>query len=301
MTEIFFDIQVDCEATQHAIANPGLGKKAIMGLGEIMVETGTKGSFMVIPSDMRAHAAIYRELEQQGHEIGLHVHPADQGYEEFLGVYGFDMQVKILKEAVAVFSDCMGRVPLSFTPGYGSANDSTFPALEALGLKQGLVSVPTRDLPECACVWGHSPLGCHYPHRYNRCLTGNVDFVDVPATIDPESRMWGGKHPLDLRVELVDAKNHYYTIEKALRRQLAEDSPVKYIKTATHNTYDYADKNNFRRETLYAIIKAAEKICDLNECKLIPANTAEIAAAYRKKVPLPIGGQKLELDTRGRL
>jgi len=177
------------------------------------------------------------------------------------------------EEAIEVFSEYMGRTPLSFTPGYGSANDYTFPALEAVGLKQGLVSVPTRDLPQCACVWGNSPLGCHYAHRYNRCLEGNVDFVNVPGTIDPESRMWGGKHPQDLRVELVDAKNHYYTIEKAVKRQLQEDSPVKYIKAVTHNTYDYSDKNNFRRETLIGIINAVRKICEQNSCKLVPEST----------------------------
>jgi hypothetical protein len=194
----------------------------------------------------------------------------------------------------------MGRPPLSFTPGYGSANDHTFPALEVVGLKQGLVSIPTRDLPQCACVWGSSPLGCHYPHRYNRCLTGDVDFVNVPLTLDPESRMWGGRHPQDLRVELVDAKNHYYTIEKSVKRQLAGDEPVKYLKAATHNIFDFLEKSNFRRETLLGIIAAVRNICAKNECELIPANTAEIAAEYRRLVPLPSSGAKLELDTRGR-
>ncbi len=300
MTKIFLDIQTDCEATQHAIANPELGKRAVLGLRDIMAESGLKGTFMVIPSDLKVHTEIYRELDRQGHEVGLHVHPADQGYDEFLGVYGFEDQVEILKEAIEVFSGCMGRPPLSFTPGYGSANDHTFPALEACGFKHGLVSVPTRDLPECACVWGSSPLGCHYPHRYNRCLEGDVDFVNVPGTIDPTSRMWGGKHPQDLRVELVDAKNHYYTIEKAIDRQLQQDVPVKYIKVLTHNTFDYSAETDFRRETLYGIIKAVTKICWQRDCELVPANTAEIAAEYRRMVPLPENGVKLELDTRGR-
>ena len=47
-------------------------------------------------------------------------------------------------------------------------------------------------------------------------LSGGLDFVVIPQTIDPDSRMWGGKTPLDLRVELVDAKNHWYTIHKAV-------------------------------------------------------------------------------------
>lgn len=300
MTTVFMDIQVDCEATQHAIQDPDLGEKAILGLGEVMKETGMKGSFMVIPGDIKAHSDIYRELKDQGHEIGLHSHPADQGFQEFLGIYSFDDQVKIVKEGMDIFTEQMGYVPTSFTPGYGSANDHTFPMLESLGFKQGLISIPTRDLPQCACVWGSSPLDCHYPHRYNRCLEGDVDFVNVPGTIDPDSRMWGGKHPQDLRVELVDAKNHYYTIEKSVKRQLQQDVTVKYIKALTHNVFDYSDKNNFRRETLMGIINAARKICEQNNCQLVPANTAEIADEYRKNVPRPDGDAKLELDTRGR-
>jgi hypothetical protein len=300
MEKLYFDIQTDCEATQHAIANPGLGAQAILGLGEIMDGTGTKGSFMVIPSDIKVHASIYKELEQQGHDIGLHLHPADQGYEEFLGVYGFEMQIKILKEAIDVFAEYMGRQPHSFTPGYGSANDYTFPALEAVGLKQGLVSIPTRDLPQCACIWGSSPRWCSYAHRYNRCLEGDLDFVNVPGTIDPESRMWGGHHPQDLRVELVDAKNHYYTIEKAIKAQIMADVPIKYIKALTHNTFDYSDKDNFRRETLCKIIEAVRMLAKENNLEFTPANTAAIAKRYRKAVKLPDAGIVLKLDTRGR-
>jgi peptidoglycan/xylan/chitin deacetylase (PgdA/CDA1 family) len=298
--KVFFDVQTDCEATQHAINNPELGLKAIQGLGEIYEEAKIKGSFMVIPNDMKVHYKFYQELDAAGHDIGLHIHPADQGYDEFFGVYGFDTQVKILKEGIDIFSQLFGKAPTSFTPGYGSANDHTFPALEAVGLKQGLVSIPTRDLTQCACVWGSSPLFCHYPHRYNRCLEGDIDFVNIPGTIDPESRMWGGKHPQDLRVELVDAKNHYYTIEKAIKRQLNNNVPVKYIKVLTHNIFDYSDKKNFRRETLLGIIAATQKICESNNCELVPANTEEIAAEYRKVVSLPENGVKLELDTRGR-
>ena len=300
--KMYFNIQIDCEATQHGIRDPALGERAIRGLGEILAETGMKATFVVIPSDMRAHARIYKQLQAQGHEIGLHLHPADQGYDEFLGVYGFDDQVRILKEAMDVFAQHMGRPPECFTPGYASANDHTFVALEAVGLRHGLVSIPTRNLPQCACVWGNSPVHVHYPHRYNRCLAGDVDFVDVPPTIDPDSRLWGGAHPQDLRVELVDAKNHWYTIHKSVLRQVAagDQIPVKHLKAITHNIFEYRDKRNFRRETLYGIIAAVQRICREQHCRLVPATTAEIAAAYRRRVPLPRGGAKLTLDTRGR-
>lgn len=201
-----FTLQIDCEATQHSLRNPALGERAIRGLGDICARENIRATFQVIPSDMKAHFRIYRRLQAQGQEIGLHIHPADQGYQEFLGVYGPQKQAKIIREGMDVFAQHMGRAPESFTPGYGSANDHTFPVLESLCLRHGLVSIPTRNLPQCACVWAGSPLDAHYPHRYNRCLSDDVDFVDVPPTLDPDSRMWGGAHPQDLRVELVDAK-----------------------------------------------------------------------------------------------
>ena len=302
MRAIYFNLQVDCEALQHSINDAALGERAIRGLGGILAETNTKATFVVIPADIRAHASIYKELESQGHELGLHLHPADQGYDEFLGVYSFDEQVKIIKEAMDIFSQHFGRTPLCFTPGYASANDHTFPALETLGFRHGLVSIPTRNLPQCACVWGNSPQDAHYPHRHNRCLCGDVDFVDIPPTIDAESRMWGGAHPQDLRVELVDAKNHWYTIHKSVRRQLAAEAsiPVKYLKAVTHNTFDYSDVKNFRRETLLGIIAAARSICESEGVQLVPATTADIAREYRRRVPRPQSGVRLQLDARGR-
>lgn len=299
---IHFTVQIDCEATQHSIRDPALGERAVRGLAEILAETGMKGSFLVIPSDLEAHASLYRELEAAGHEVGLHTHPADQGWQEFLGVYSFDEQCTIIGDGLKVFEQTMCRPCRCFTPGYGSANDHTFPALEALGLTHGLVSIPTRNLPQCACVWGNSPRDAHYPHRFNRCLTGDVDFVDVPATIDPDSRLWGGAHPQDLRIELVDAKNHWYTIHKNVQRLIAagDQVPVKYIKAVTHNTFDYSDARNFRRETLLGVIAATKDICAQAGVDVVAATTDEIAAAYRQCVPRPQGGMTLELDTRGR-
>lgn len=64
--------------------------------------------------------------------------------------------------------------------------------------------------------------------------------------------MWGGAHPLDLRVELVDAKNHWYTVYKCVRRQLDAGNklPVAYIKALTHNLFEFGKEDDFRRKTL---------------------------------------------------
>ena len=298
---LFFSIQIDCESTQHAIRNPALGERAIRGLGDVFAETKTLGTFFVIPGDIEAHTAIYKELAKQGHEIGLHIHAADQGYGEFLGDQGPDLQRKIIDEAADQFAQAMGRRPLTICPGYFSANDFTFGILEELGFTHGAVSCPTRNLPQCAAVWSSSPLDPRYPHRFNRMLNGDVDFVDLPPTVDPDSRMWGGAQPLNLRVELVDAKNHWYTIDKAVRRQLEQNTPLKQIHADTHNVFDYSDTRNFRRETYVGMVNAARQIAERGKLTFQAATLAEVAAAFRKAVPLSsVKLTELKLDTRGR-
>lgn len=298
---LYFSIQIDCESTQHALKNPALGERAIRGLGEMFAETGTKGTFFVIPGDIEAHATIYKELETQGHEIGLHVHPKDMGFSEFLGTEGADAQRRVLREAMDRFAQSMGRNPSSFCPGYFSANDLSFAILEELGFTHGAVSCPTRNLPQCAAVWAGSSLDPRYPHRFNRILNGDVNFVDLPPTVDPESRMWGGGQPLDLRVELVDAKNHWYTIDKSVRRQISQATPLKQIHALTHNVFEYGDRANFRRETYLGIVNATRQIAEREKLTFQAATLADVAGAFRKAVPLEkASSQELTLDTRGR-
>lgn len=74
MPDIHFSIQVACEATQPTIRDAALGERAIRGLAGIFERSGIKATFVAIPSELRAHAALYREMREQGHEVGLHIH-----------------------------------------------------------------------------------------------------------------------------------------------------------------------------------------------------------------------------------
>lgn len=284
---LFFAIQVDCESTQRAIQNPALGERALRGLADVMAATGTKGTFFVIPRDLEVHAPIYAALEAAGHEVGLHIHVDEPGGTEFLGDRGADDQRRILTEAIDRFAQVRGRRPESFCPGYFSANDHTFGLLEELGFTHGAVSCPTRDLPSCASVWGASSLDPRYPHRHNRVLDGDVDFVDLPVTIDPASRMWGGSHPLDLRVELVDAKNHRYTIEKSLKRQVAAGTPLKQLHALTHNVFEYGEPADFRRQTYVGMVAAAKAAAAQAGLVFRGATLRELAGEFRRLVPRP--------------
>ena len=290
---------IDCEATQEHVNDAALGERANAGFAEVIESFGLVGTYYAIPPDAEVHADQYRDLGSRGHELGLHIHPNEQGYEEFLGIYGTDTQTEILSEAASRTEAVFGTRPVSVSVGYGSTNDHTMTAMENAGLKQGLVSIPSRVLPECASVHAGAPLGMHYGHRYNRALVGDVDFVSIPNTLDPDSRMWGGKHPQDLRIELVDAKNHWYTISKAIDRQLREDTPVKYIQAVTHNIFEFSTKGDFRRETLSRVCEHILKLADQHGLNAKPVTVAQAAAIYRDTVARGSNATHLTLDRRG--
>ena len=295
-------ISVDCEATQHSICDPKLGQRAVNGVLEILSAEDLLATFFVIPTDLEASPELYRQALEAGHEVGLHLHPADLGYEEFLGIYGREDQKKIISEASDRFAQVMEYAPKSIRTGYFSANDSTFQVLKELGFTHGGMSCPTRMLPECAAVWAGAPLDIHYAHPHNRLTAGDLDFVEIPITIDPDSRIWGGKQPLDLRVEQVGAKDHWYTINKAVERQIAPKTVVPHISIYTHNTFDYSDERDFRRETLCKMIKGAKEIVAGNGGKVLKATHADVAEAYRTACPIEDAkATKLNLDTRGRI
>ncbi|MCC6422086.1 MAG: polysaccharide deacetylase family protein [Phycisphaerales bacterium] len=296
---LYFTLQIDCESMQASVNDPDLGRRASAGFAQCLESHGLPGTFYVIPPDIEAHADLYRDLKQRGHEVGVHVHPATQGYEEFLGIYGPDEQYRILAEATDRFAQVMGYRPTSICIGYVSTNDHTYGVLESLGYRQGSNSMPGRILPQCVSIHAGAPLDPHYAHRHNRVLEGDMDFVETPVTVDPDSRMWGGAHPQDLRVELVDAKNHYYTILKSIRRQLADHTPIKSIRATTHNTFDYSDPNNFRFQTLEGIIAHVQRLAQEHQLELKPVTVVDLATAYRNAVPPGSKQKNLELDRKG--
>jgi peptidoglycan/xylan/chitin deacetylase (PgdA/CDA1 family) len=296
---LWFNFFADCEATQPAVNDRALGERAAAGVAEALEARGMRGTFQLIPTDAEASPALYRQLASRGHEIGLHLHPAADGYEEFLGVYGPDMQRRIVVDAADRVAQVIGAFPATVLPGYASANDHTYGVLYDAGFRNGMTTFPTRVLPECASVHAGVPLDVHYAHRFNRTLVGDLDFVEIPITVDPDSRLWGGKSPLDLRVELVDAKNHWHTLNKAIDRQARESTPLRMVRAFTHNVFDYANPGDFRRQTLERMLDDVVALALGKGLVFRSASASEIAAAYRAAVPLGSTVRTLELDRRG--
>lgn len=299
-TTFYVNWSIDCEATQHSVNDHDLGRRGALGFADVLDKNGLKGTFFVIPSDAESDPGLYRSIMERGHEVGLHLHPGDEGYFEFAGVMGPDEQHELVSKAKDRWAYAMGFAPVAFCMGYGSANDYTYGVLEDIGFRHGQVGIPGRRLVETASVWEGEPLYIHYANRWNRLLPGTLDFVDVPHTTDPESYMWGGKHPQDLRVELVDAKNHWYTIDKAVKRQIDNPAvPVKIVRGVTHNTFDYTDPGNFRYQTLQGMIDAMKNILGSAGCTIKTATIGELAGEFRAVVPKIDPKDRLKLDRRG--
>lgn len=285
----------------HRFHDASLGERACRGFAEILEAQSLLGTFYVNALDIEDHSQLFCNLREAGHEIGVHVDPTDMGYQAFLGLYGPEDQQKIIAEAAERYTQAMSCRPKSICIGYYSGNDYTFSVIAEEGFTQGSLTLPTRNLPECASVWAGAPLDIHYAHAYNRVLPGTLDLVNIPPTIDPDSRIWGGKQPQDLRIESVDAKNHWYTINKAVDRLIAAKVPVKYISASTHNTFDYSDRHDFRRETLIKMIEHAENICESKGYHLKGTTQKRLAEIFRCRCPLDQAGTvELKLDTRGR-
>lgn len=299
-SKFYVNWSIDCEATQHSVNDAALGTRGASGYADILDDHSLRGNFFIIPGDAESNPALYRSFVERGHEAGLHLHAADEGYYEFVGVMGPDEQREVISKARDRWAQIMGFAPKSFCMGYGSANDYTYGILNDLGFEYGQVEIAGRRLIDCASVWEGAPLTIHYANRYNRLLPGDLDFIEIPHTVDPESRMWGGKHPQDLRVELVDAKNHWYTMYKSVLQQRDDDSlPVKIIRGVTHNTFDYSELPNFRRQTLLGMIESMQNIVENAECEIVPATLGMIADVFRKTVPKTDAKALLKLDRRG--
>ena len=297
--KFYVNFTIDCEATQGYINDPEHGKKCARGYRDVLEKHGQKGTFFLLPGDAKVDTAFYRELPKRGHEVGLHLHPVDEGFFEFTGVMGPEEQHEMISVVKDRWADAMGFEPKSFCMGYATANDFTYAILDELGFTHGQVGVPGRSIPDTACFWEGFPFDIHYANRYNRMYPGDLDFIDIPYTVDPESRIWGGKAYLALYIEQVDAKNHWYTINKTVLRQKDDNSiPVKFIRTVTHNFHDFANPKNFRGQTLVGIIDGIKGVLDNEHCELVPATMEEMAEAYRSIAQKVDIREELKLDRR---
>jgi hypothetical protein len=286
-TDIYLCWNIDCEATQKIINDTQLGIRAVRGFTDILSRAGLHATLYALPGDAVAYGEVFRDLDPERFEIGMHFHPQEEGYEDYAGAYSAEQQYKMYSDGLKKFTDALGFAPKALRTGGCSANDATFPVTADLGFESCSHSIPGRNMTDLRANWVDAPPYVHYAHPYNRLLEGGLDLVEVPVTTDPDSMLWFGRHPQHLSVELFDAKNQRYMIDKVLGREKARSHPVCVIGPSTHSIFPYDDPNNFRRQTMLQMIDDCAMLAEKHEVDLIPATISRVAAAYRAAVPPP--------------
>ncbi len=281
---VYVCFSMDCEIVGGAQGGPSdwdLSERAIRGYAEAVIEAGLGVSLFIMPQTAERHRSLFEELAELGAELAMHYHPQDFGHPEFLGAYTASEQKEMLGEAAERWRQALGSEPAAFRPGNVSANDATFQTLVELGFRRGSCSVPRRNFPGVRAVWAGSPLDPYRVHPANRHIPGDLEFIEIPITVDWESILWGGLTPLELRVEMVDGRAHGFTIRKVYDR-LNQDVPmVKCLMAITHNVFDYSDPRDFRRETLEEMIRRAREDAPARGLEARPGTTTQIAEAYQ--------------------
>lgn len=250
---------MDCEARKDLATEGGPetwddARRSIGGFCEALAAHGFRPTLFVVPFAAEALAPFLRDMGRAGAELGLHFHPQDHGYPDYLGGFPADAQRRMLAEAVARWSEALGRAPASFRSGNFSANDATFPVLAELGFRQGSCSVPGRSFTRVRSNWAGAPMDAYRAGAANRLVPGSLDYVEVPVTADWESTMWGGLTKLELRIEMVDARAHGFTVRKNVERQKAAGAAHPYLCSLTHDIFDYSDPKEFRRAVLDGLV-----------------------------------------------
>lgn len=279
---------MDCEAINGLASEGGPNdwdfcKRSIIGYCEVLLKKNFRATLFIVPFTANKLSRILLELEEEGVELALHYHPQDHAYKDYLGAYDGEQQLSMLSEASDMWAQAIGKKPESFRGGNVSANDYTFPALERLGFRQSSCCMPGRNFTRVKANWKGSPMYPYHTNKANRLIEGSLELLELPMTVDWESIMWGGLTPLELRIEMVDARAHGFTIRKNVDRQLKDDFSLPYISVLTHDIFDYSDKSEFRTHVLEGVIAEIERCAEANGMGLNGATLKEYHTLFDNK------------------
>lgn len=290
---VYVTFTMDCERIA-AFSPPGgprdwgLSERAIRGFAEVLERHGLVATFFIVPETAEQHRELFLGLEEQGFELGMHLHPQSFGdlhHKEYLGAYSFEEQVGLLSQAADMWAEALGKRPTSFRPGNFSANDDTFRALWEAGFRQGSVSAPERVLPGCRAVWAGTDPYPHHAHAHFRLVPGDLDFYEVPVTEDWSRRMWEGRCALELRVEAAGIADHRQTLDTRLKDMADREISVKAIVAITHNVFDYTDPDDPQRQTLQGMAAYVWEATAGLGLKLRPTTLEQLHQAVDRRCP----------------
>jgi hypothetical protein len=263
MQEITIVLTMDCEpttTTSHPAATGPIswdaGEDAVRGFAELAEEYNLPVTLFIHPEAAVAQAVMFRELEDRGACLGLHMHPwkyslwRHQGRKYFAHYGGLSVteQQELLAESSVVWCQSIGHRPEYFRPGTFSANDAIFQVLEGLGFRGGSCSAPGRLIPDMQAIWTGAQSDPHRASTVFRQAAGGLNFANMPLSADfsrPLTGPAGRSMFADFRPDIDWLRQYdvsYRTIATNIVRQVCERTPaVPVLNSITHNHYAYRD------------------------------------------------------------
>ena len=298
MKEINILLTMDCEptlATTHAQATGprdwAHGERAVRGYFNIGQRYGFPASYFVHPETVLGQPTVFADLQSKGACLGLHMHPWKYsmwryGQKRYLANYGglsADEQRACLAESSALWRQAMGYQPLYFRPGSFSANDDVFRVLAESGFRGGSCSVPGRVWPDVETVWSGAEPDPHRAHAIFRQVRGDLEFANIPVSVDFSSAISGAKGRTmhsDLRPDTDWPGKHglsYQTIaDNILAQTIARAPKIPVIVIISHNHYEYSDDANAVTKRLVASLDAVVAACKAAGIKPVGRTIGEV-------------------------
>jgi len=299
---------MDCEpttATSHPKATGPVdwrtGEDAVCGYVTIAAEYGLPVTLFIHPEAAVAQSALFRELENNGACLGLHMHPWKYALwrhkgRKYLAHYGglsATEQQEILEESSALWAEAIGHRPYYFRPGTFSANDAIFRILAAQGFRGGSCSAPGRVIPEMQAVWTGGQPDPHRASAVFRQAQGPLEFANMPLSADFSKRLTGpsGRRMFaDFRPD-VDWPGQYdvsyRTIATNIVTQVCGRKPtVPVLNSITHNHYAYRDPADQAYRRLRVMLDEMMSACHKAGLCIAPATLKDVADEVLARSPV---------------
>ena len=291
--QVCFTMDVERLAAKSPTGGPDnlqTSRQAILGYCDLLRKHGFPATLFITPDAAEENRDALLKVAGWGVELGLHLHPQSwrDNYlqperHDYLGGYTQSEQEHMLRDACAQWAASLGQQPLAVRPGNFSANDGTYSAMLAAGFRCGSVSQPGRRLPTYHATWVGACPEIHYPHRADRLLPGNLDFVEVPLTFDRSAAdHWTGVG--DIRIEDADEDYISYVCRREVARQLDESVLLPHLCLFTHNLYDYSSEERGQghlRPRLAVVIERLQAMGDAVGVEITGATIADASSRFR--------------------
>lgn len=283
---------LDCESIAIRSAREGprtweQSARAIEGYCNRLLAAGFPPTLFLAPQCAIEHTPLLEECASRGVELGLYVNPlqvANGRYHNFLGTLPLAAQRTLIDQAAERFADAFGMRPRSFRPCKHSASDDTYRLLYELGFRQGSVAQPGFVLPRLGIDWEHVPPHPRYVDGSHHERSGDLPFLDVPVTTDPDQRQINNL-PYELRVDAGTLEAlHQPVIERAIIRMEEDGTEFCAICFTSDNRPAYDKPDDRHSQTLDAIIEYLDTLGARHE--IVPTTLAGAHERYRASLQL---------------